>query len=234
MRLVAERPAVRSPAVSYCRHMPGKQLARDESSVVGALRSGDESAFRELHRLYDQSLRRVARSYVASDEAAEDVVQETWLGVVRGIHRFEGRSSVKNWVFAILINSAKSRGVIDKRSEPFSALLDDPSPSVPTDRFHPPGHRREGYWTTSLAPWASCPELRAESAEVRGLLGAAVKALPPTQQAVLTLRDVHSLTSAEVCELLAISEVNQRVLLHRARSKVRAALETYVEAGGAR
>ncbi len=174
---------------------------------------------------------RVARSYVATREAAEDVVQETWLGVINGLDRFEQRSSLKTWMFRILVNRAKTRGERDARSRPFSSLdLLEPGgdePAVDPSRFNTHG-RWAGYWSSPPSA-AALPEDSVVVAEAGQRLVAAIDSLPPSQRLVITLRDVQGLSAAEVCDLLQVSEGNQRVLLHRARSKVRATLECYLD-----
>ncbi len=198
----------------------------DDTLLVAALRAGDETAFGELVDRYYGIMQRVARQYVATKEAAEDVVQETFLGVIQGIDRFEGRSSLKTWIFRILVNRARTRGEREGRTRPFSALvlgLDVDEPSVDPERFASEG-RWAGYW--SAPPAADhLPEASVLVAELGSELRAVIADLPLAQRTVLELRDVQGLSSAEVCELLELSEANQRVLLHRARSKARAALE---------
>ncbi len=160
------------------------------------------------------------------------VVQETWLAVVSGLSRFEGRSSLKTWIFHILANRAKTRGARERRYVPFSALSGreegDDGPSVDADRFRPEGDAWAGHWAIAPCPWED-PERRLGSIEARVFLRDAINALPPVQQAVLVLRDVEGLPGEEVCELLDLTAGNQRVLLHRARSRLRAALEDYME-----
>jgi RNA polymerase sigma-70 factor (ECF subfamily) len=172
---------------------------------------------------------RVARIYVSSLATAEEVAQETWLGVLNGLSRFEGRSSLRTWIFRILTNIAKTRAVRDGRTLPFSALQDPgrvPEAAVDADRFLDPEHPRwPGHWALRPEPW---PEEALLAAETRERLEAAIEALPATQRAVLSLRDVEGWSSEEVRNALDLSETNQRVLLHRARAKVRAALESYV------
>jgi RNA polymerase sigma-70 factor (ECF subfamily) len=167
---------------------------------------------------------RVARSYVASREAAEDVIQETWLGVINGLDRFEERASLKTWIFRILVNQAKTRGEREARTRPFSSLEQpDDEPAVDPGRFNARG-RWAGFWS---APPTSdlVPEDHVVLAEVGEQVLAAIDHLPERQRVVITLRDIQDLSAAEVCELLGLSEVNQRVLLHRARSRARATLE---------
>jgi len=200
-------------------------VSDDDAAVVAALRRGDEAAFASLIERYQASLLRLAKAYVATPEQAEDAVAETWLGVLHGIDRFEGRSSLRTWIFRILVNRAKTKGVREHRSVPFSALEgggDDPEPAVDPERF------RDGAWSAPPASWEGIPEERLLGAETRAVVEAAIAALPETQRAVITLRDVRGFTALETCEALDITEANQRVLLHRARSKVRARLEDYL------
>ena len=201
-----------------------------ETSVVEALRAGDESAFRSLVAEYGPSMLRVARMYVGSRAVAEEVVQEAWVAVLNGIGRFEGRSSLKTWIFRILTNIAKTRAQRDGRTLPFSALQDPgrvPEAAVDADRFLDPEHPRwPGHWAIKPEAW---PEEALVAAETRERLTEAIDALPATQRAVISLRDVEGWSSEEVRNALGLSETNQRVLLHRARSKVRAALESYLE-----
>jgi RNA polymerase sigma-70 factor, ECF subfamily len=201
--------------------------APDDMDLVARLRAGDERAFATLVDQYYRSMLHVARGYVASKEAAEDVVQETFLGVITGIGRFEGRSSLKSWMFRILVNRARTRGEREGRVRPFSSLSAGPhEPAVDPDRFATDG-RWAGFW--SAPPSAKhLPEANVLAAEMGAQLHAAIESLPEAQRAVLELRDVLGFASHEVCELLEISETNQRVLLHRARSKVRAIIESYV------
>jgi RNA polymerase sigma-70 factor (ECF subfamily) len=208
----------------------------DDTVLVSALRAGDEAAFAWLLDRYDRSLRHLAMSYVPSRAVADEVVQETWLGVVNGINRFEGRSSLKTWVFRILVNIARSRGVREHRSIPFAAaagaLTDGADPACDPDRFlAAPGEDPAGHWMSFPLAWEHEPEDRLQAAETVAVVRDAIAALPPAQREVLTLRDVEDWTSTEVCDALNISESNQRVLLHRARSKVRRALEHYFEGG---
>ena len=205
------------------------QAAAAEAQL-DALRAGDEDAFRALVREYHASLVRVARIYVSTQAAAEEVAQETWLGVLNGLSRFEGRSSLRTWIFRILANVAKTRAKRDGRTLPFSALQVPgrvPEPAVDADRFLDPEHPRwPGHWALKPEPW---PDDALVAAETRERLAEAIDALPATQRAVISLRDVEGWSSEEVRNALGLSETNQRVLLHRARSKVRAALESYLE-----
>ena len=201
-----------------------------EAELLDALRAGDEDAFAALVREYHPSLVRVARIYVPTQAAAEEVAQETWLGVLNGLSRFEGRSSLRTWIFRILTNIAKTRALRDGRTLPFSSLQDParvPEAAVDADRFLDPEHpRRPGHWAARPVAW---PEDALLARETRERLAEAIEALPPTQRAVISLRDVEGWSSEDVRNALDLSETNQRVLLHRARSKVRAALESYLD-----
>ncbi len=208
-----EPPGVRSPSTD------------DESRLVAALREGDEQAFARLVDQYHASMVRVARAYVATKEAAEDVVQDAWLGVIKGLDRFEGRSSLKTWMFRIVINKAMTRGGRDARSVPFSSLGPD-EPAVDPDRFFESG-RWCGWWLSDDAV-TSLPDRIVLGKESRAMIDAVIATLPASQRLVITLRDVQGFSAEEACELLGVSEANQRVLLHRARTRVRAALEGYV------
>ena len=200
-----------------------------EAELLEALRAGDEDAFAELVREYHPSLVRVARIYVPTQAAAEEVAAETWLAVLNGLDRFEGRSSLRTWIFRILTNIAKTRAVRDGRTLPFSALQDParvPEAAVDADRFLDPEHPRwPGHWAARPEAW---PEDALIASETRDVIAEAIEALPASQRTVITLRDVQGWSSDEVRNALDLSETNQRVLLHRARSKVRAALESYL------
>jgi len=201
----------------------------DDARLIEALRERNEEVFERLTREYNSSLLRVAQIYVTSRAVAEEVVQETWLGVLNGIERFEGRSSLKTWVFRILTNIAKTRAQREGRTLPFSALERPgtvPEPAVGPERFLPPDHDRwPGHWAAKPEPW---PEDRLLAVESRRVVQDAIEALPATQRAVISLRDVEGWSSDETCNTLGLTETNQRVLLHRARSKVRQALENYL------
>jgi RNA polymerase sigma-70 factor (ECF subfamily) len=203
--------------------------ADDEQALVDGLRAGDEKAFAALLDRYYAPMLRVARDYVSTREAAEDVVQETWLGVIRGIDRFEGRSSLKTWLFRILVNRAKTRGERESRTVPFSSLdTGEAEPAVDPDRFIGPGHRWSGFWAVPPTR-ANPPEEGVLAAEAVGVLQPVIDDLPPNQRLVITLRDIEGFSAPEVCDLLGISDANQRVLLHRARSRARAAYERYLD-----
>jgi len=204
-------------------------VEQHDSQLVAALRAGDEAAFARIVREWHPSLLRVAQIFVPSRTIAEEVVQETWLRVLGALDRFEGRSSLKTWVFRILVNTAKTRAQREGRVLPFSALNNPariPEAAVDPDRFRPEDDDRyPGHWS---APPRELPEERLLAAETRELIAAAIDALPATQAAVIRLRDVDGWSSQEVRNALDITEVNQRVLLHRARAKVRQALEDYL------
>jgi RNA polymerase sigma-70 factor, ECF subfamily len=205
---------------------------RDDAQLVAALRRRDESAFTMLVERHHPALVRLARSFVSTQAAAEEVAQETWVAVLRGIDSFEERSSLKTWLFRILVNRAKTRGVRDARSVPFSSLAvetDDDEPSVEPDRFHDAAHPRwPGHWAAPPLRFDDLPEERLLSRETRAVIADAIEELPPNQRRVIELRDVEGVGSEECCALLELSEGNQRVLLHRARSRVREALELYL------
>jgi RNA polymerase sigma-70 factor (ECF subfamily) len=201
----------------------------DDAAAIAALRAGDENVFAALMREYNAMLLRVALIYVSSRAVAEDVVQDTWLAVLNGIDRFEGRSSLKTWIFRILTNIAKTRGQREGRTVPLSALERPdavPEAAVEADRFLQPDHERwPGHWAAKPEPW---PEERLLASETLGIVERAMDELPPAQRAVISLRDVQGWSAEDTCNALEISETNQRVLLHRARSKVRRALEDYL------
>lgn len=208
----------------------------EDGPLIEALRAGDEAVFAELTRHHHAALLRVAQIYVSSRAVAEEVVQETWIAVLTGIHRFEGRSSLKTWIFRILANLAKTRAQREGRSVPFSALQRPeavPEAAVDADRFHDASHPRgPGHWASSPLRWDTLPEHRLVAAETRAIVARAIEELPPSQRAVISLRDVEGWASEEVRNVLGLSETNQRVLLHRARSKVRRALEEYLSEDG--
>lgn len=203
----------------------------DERALVDALRRGEDAAFVWLVDEYGPTLLRVARTYVPTAAVAEEVVQETWIAVLKGIDRFEGRSSLKTWIFRILANIAKTRGERERRSIPFSSAAGaaGSEPSVDPDRFLPPGDENARRWALGPTPWEG-PEESLLSGETRAVILAAIEALPPAQRQVITLRDVEGWSSEDVRNALEISETNQRVLLHRARSKVRGAIELHLDA----
>lgn len=205
-----------------------------DAGLVDALRAGDEAAFRSLIQRHQATMVRVARSFVKSHAVAEEVAQETWVAVLSGLERFEERSTVRTWIFRILVKRAISRAQKEGRSVPLSVVGgDDPSvdPVIDPSRFS------RGKWASpDVAPkkWnEDTPEKLALSAEAREVIERSVEDLPLNQRAVITMRDIEGWESKDVCNVLEISETNQRVLLHRARGKVRAALEEYLDPGSA-
>ena len=209
-------------------------MSAEERELLEALRRGDEAAFVRLVDALHGSMLRLAMLHVRDRAVAEEVVQEAWLGVLQQLDRFEGRSSLKTWVLRIVSNRAKTRAVRERRTVPFSALAggdeDAGEPVVDQDRFLPAGHRWAGHWASAPASWREVPEDVLVSQEILTEVERAIATLPAAQRAVLVLRDVEGLSAAEACQLLGLTEGNQRVLLHRGRSKVRAALERYLDA----
>jgi RNA polymerase sigma-70 factor (ECF subfamily) len=206
---------------------PGlKLLELDDGALVKRLKARDEAAFGALLERYHPRLVRLARHFVPDEASAEEVAQETWMGLLDGLDHFEGRSSLKTYLFRILVNRARTRGVRERRSVPFSALgpaEDEGEPAVGPERFAPDGH-----WTQPPSAGSRSPEEALLGAETLALLSQALTTLPEQQRAVVTMRDVEGLSSEEVCNILEISETNQRVLLHRGRSKLRALLEEHL------
>jgi RNA polymerase sigma-70 factor, ECF subfamily len=202
-----------------------------QTELVAALRARDEATFAALVAELGPSMLRVARMYVSTRAVAEEVVQETWLAVLTGIDRFEGRSSLKTWIFRILANRAKTRGEREGRTVPFSSVAgvdrDGDERAVEPERFLADGH-----WASPPSGWGDLPENRLEGRETLAVVQAAIEKLPEMQRAVITMRDVEGFSSDEVRNVLELSESNQRVLLHRARAKVRRALEAYLEDEG--
>jgi RNA polymerase sigma-70 factor, ECF subfamily len=194
-----------------------------DAEVLRRLRAGDEEAFVTLVERYNGSMLRLAASFVPNSAVAEEVVQDTWLAVLRGLARFEGRSSLRTWMFTILVNRARTTGVREQRTVPVA----DAGPVVDASRFGP-----DGAWSAPPEHWIEEAEDRIEAGKLTGLLRTAIDGLPTRQREVVLLRDVEGLSSAEVCSVLAISEANQRVLLHRGRGKLRQVLETQL--GGSR
>jgi RNA polymerase sigma-70 factor, ECF subfamily len=204
-------------------------MLSDEQLLEG-LRRGDERAFVELVERHQPLMLRVARRYVRSPAVAEEVVQETWLGVLRGLSRFEGRAALKTWIFRILVNRAVTRAEREGRIVPFSSLAGpDDEPAVDPDRFRPAGDPYQGGWKTFPLSWDALPEERLLARETLALVARAIADLPERQHTVILMRDIEGWSAEEVCSALEISEANQRVLLHRARSKVRRTLESYLE-----
>jgi RNA polymerase sigma-70 factor (ECF subfamily) len=205
-------------------------LSCEDARLVEGLRARDEGAFVALMRMYGAAMLRVAQMFVSSRAVAEEVVQDAWLGVLKGIDRFEGRSSLKTWLFRIVANTAKSRGVRESRSVPFSSLGDDAGgATVSPERFLGDGERFAGHWAVPPASWAGLPETRLLATETMDVIHREIDRLPPAQRTVLTLRDIEGLSAEDVCNALGLTGTNGRVLLHRARAKVRAALEEYLQ-----
>ncbi len=201
-----------------------------DGPLLDALRRGDERVFASLIDQHTAAMLRLAMLYAPTRAIAEEAVQETWLGVVRGVDSFEGRSSLRTWIFRILVNQAKSSGLAERRHVPLAAETEgdaDGQPVVDPVRFR--GLPR-GYWSSPPNYWDELPEDRLLATETFAVVERAVESLPPGQQAVFELRDLQHWTSAEVCEALDLTEGNQRVLLHRARARVRSAIEDYFDA----
>jgi RNA polymerase sigma-70 factor (ECF subfamily) len=201
-----------------------------EAELIDRLRCGDQAAFTWLVDTYSPSLKRLALVFVSVDAVAEDVVQDTWLAVLAGIGRFEGRSSLKTWLFKILTNRAKTRAVRENRTVRFSELEpeDGDGPAVSAERFLPPDHPSfPGHWSTSPHPWSAVAEQAVLRRETMEVLRRALENLPRSQRTVVMLRDVEGWPADEVCAALELGEANQRVLLHRGRSRLRSILETY-------
>ena len=198
-----------------------------DETLVERARAGDEEAFTELVRRYARLMRRVARGYVRTDAIADEVVQESWLAVLRGIDRFEGRSSFKTWLLRIVANRAMTQGAKEARSVPFASLEDEDAdaPSVAPELFRPAGEPGAGAWAAPPERW---PEDQVLADETRRVIEQAIEALPPLQRAVVWMRDVEGWTSEETQDALGITAANQRVLLHRGRQRVRAALNAYL------
>jgi RNA polymerase sigma-70 factor (ECF subfamily) len=204
--------------------------AFSDEQTVAALRAGDERAFRDLFARSYPTMKRVARAYAASDAVAEEIVQETWMAIVTGLDRFEGRSALRTWIFSILTNQAKTHSARERRAVPFSCTTpsDAESPAVDPDRFQKDDDAWPGHWATPPRPWQK-PERRLLSLEARDRLKVALAQLPERQRLIVGLRDVEGHSAEEVCELLGLSKENQRVLLHRGRSRLRAVLEEYLD-----
>jgi len=222
----AETSSVPAPGES----LHGARAFPEDAALVKRLLDGDEAAFGGLVEQYHGRLLRLAMVFVSDRASAEEVVQDTWLAVLTGLRSFEGRSGLKTWIFSILSNRAKTRGQRDKRSVPFSALSNQDREGEPA--VHPSRFAHNGSWSAPPERWdQDTPERLLLRQETRALVDRTIADLPAGQRAVITLRDVEGLDSAEVCNVLEISETNQRVLLHRARAKVRTALEQYLQRG---
>ena len=213
---------------------PGSSVrSATDQDLIGSLRAGDEAAFAHLVQTWSPSMLRLARQFVSTSQSAEDAVQDTWLGMLNGLDRFEGRASLRTWTFTILVNRAKSRGVRESRTVVDLRAADDGSdrPTVDPDRFRGPDDRYPGGWTPEGVPqpWHE-PEQRAIADETLGLIEQALERLPARQRIVVTMRDVQGFSADEVCDLMELSPGNQRILLHRGRGALRAALEEYYRA----
>ncbi len=213
--------------------VPTHVATPEELRLVEALRRRDEAAFLILVETHHNSLLRLAQMYVRTRDVAEEVVQETWLGVLKGIDSFESRSSLKTWIFRILMNRARTRAEREGRTSPFSQLFDPATepgePAMDPDRFLPADNPAEpGHWAKPPVGWGDTGEKQLLTKEMRAHIQRAIEALPSNQREVITLRDVEGRTSEEVCNALGVSETNQRVLLHRARAKVRRKLDEYL------
>ena len=201
-----------------------------ESELLERLRSGDEQAFQELVERYYGTMVAVARTYVSSRAVAEEVVQDAWIGVLKGLDGFEGRSSLGTWIMRIVANTAMRRGGAEARSVPFSSLAaEGDEAAVDPERFRGPNDGFPGHWRAYPADWAALPEERLLGRETLDVVRRAIDELPAPQRTVITLRDIYGCSSDEVCTALEITAPHQRVLLHRARSRVRAALERHFD-----
>ena len=208
-----------------------RQGTADEAALIARLRAGDESAFENVVTRFYPSMLAVARGYVRSRSVAEEVVQEAWLAVLNGLDGFEGRSSLRTWVLRIVANTAQTRGIREARVVPVSSLHSEgDEPTVSPERFRGAGDPFPGHWWVYPTDWRTVPESKLLSQETLDVVTAAIDELPELQRTVITLRDVAGCDSDEVCEMLEISEGNQRVLLHRARARVRTALERHLDA----
>ena len=204
----------------------------DEAELLTRLRAGDELAFETLVERYHGTMLTVARTYVKTRALAEEVVQDAWIGVLKGLDRFEGRSSLKTWIMRILVNTALTRGSREARSMPFSSLApegEEEEAAVDPERFRGPDDAFPGHWKAYPGDWQALPEERLLGSETLEVARRAIAELPEAQRAVIALRDVVGCTAEEACAALELSEGNQRVLLHRARSRVRAALERHFD-----
>jgi RNA polymerase sigma-70 factor (ECF subfamily) len=199
-----------------------------EADLLSRLRAGDERAFEILVQRHYRTMLAVARQYVSTRAVAEEVVQEAWLGVLKGLDRFEGRSSLSTWILRILVNIAKTRGVRESRTVPYAALAGpDDETSVEPERFRGPNDPYTGGWWAFPEDWTKLPEQALLQRETLQVVTEAIDGLPPLQRSVIAMRDIQGLDPEDVCAVLEISGGNQRVLLHRARSRVRAALEKH-------
>jgi RNA polymerase sigma-70 factor, ECF subfamily len=225
-----QSPAATLPLGGACGS--ADQPALSETELIAALRAGSEAAFITLVERYHTGMLRLARLYMRDPGLAEDVVQEAWLGVLRGLAGFQARSSLKTWIFRIVLNAARTRAAREQRVIPFSATgaawAEGAEPAVEPERFRGGDEQWPGGWVSFPPSWGEAPEQRLVAAEVRQLLSKSIEQLPPAQREVVVLRDVQGWTAQEVCHVLELSEANQRVLLHRGRSKLRRGLAHYL------
>jgi RNA polymerase sigma-70 factor, ECF subfamily len=205
--------------------------ASDEADLLARLRAGEEQAFETLVERYYGAMVAVARPYVASRAVAEEVVQDAWIGVLKGLDRFEGRSSLRTWIMRIVANTAMRRGGAEAQTVPFSSLAPEgEEAAVDAERFRGPEDAFPGHWRAYPRDWSSLPERSLLGRETIEVVTRAIDELPAPQRTVIALRDIHGCSAEEVCSALEIEAGHQRVLLHRARSRVRAALERHLDA----
>ena len=210
--------------------LEGRDATATEAELLARLRAGDEQAFDALVARHYVTMLSVAQTYVKGRATAEEVVQEAWLGVIAGLDRFEGRSSLKTWILSILVNQAKTRGAREARSVPFASLApEDDAAAVAPERFRGPADAFPGHWRAYPGNWQASAAAAVEDRETLRVVMRAIAGLPPAQQTVIRMRDVEGYSAEEVCTALEVSEANQRVLLHRARSRVRSALEEHLD-----
>jgi RNA polymerase sigma-70 factor (ECF subfamily) len=206
------------------------RTAAEETELLARLRTGDERAFETLVERHYPTMLAVARHYVKTRAVAEEVVQDAWLGVLNGIDRFEGRSSLRTWILRILVNTAKTRGAREARTVPFASLAPEGDEhAVEPERFRGADDPFPGHWRAYPGNWQRLPDEALADRETLDVVLATIHQLPPPQRIVITMRDIQGCDSEEVCEALDVTEGNQRVLLHRARSKVRSALERHLD-----
>jgi RNA polymerase sigma-70 factor (ECF subfamily) len=206
------------------------RVAADDAALIARLRDGDERAFEDVVTRFYPSMLAVARGYVRSRAVADEVVQEAWVSVLKGLERFEGRSSLRTWVLRIVANTAQTRAVREARVVPMSSLEPESAEqAVEPERFRGAGDPFPGHWWAYPTDWRTVPEQRLLSQETLDVVKGAIEELPDLQRTVITLRDVVGCGSDDVCATLGISEGNQRVLLHRARARVRTALERHFD-----
>jgi RNA polymerase sigma-70 factor (ECF subfamily) len=231
LRALDSDPAarIRSPAVTHAE-VQDRRASTEEAQLLARLRAGDEPAFATLVDRHYGTMLAVAQGYVRSRAVAEEVVQEAWLGVLQGLDRFEGRSSLKTWILRITVNIAKTRGAREARSVPFAAFAPEgEEPAVEPERFRGAQDGFPGHWRAYPGDWRGLPEDALAARDAVQVVLAAIDALPAAQRTVIAMRDIHGCDAEEVCAALDVSHGNQRVLLHRARSRVRSALEAHID-----